>query len=319
MSDQAAWACRPADSWRRPTTGRVASWARSGSCGLRRPGPWRRHESTSSRPSSRTFERDGARWTDKATGEKYRVLKSAVLESPDPKRCASTFVVADNLVVFLLREDEKGVVNSIEIGEVGGRLAGAGERMATPGVGGDDPMNEYHRKRLTAIGRRNDRFLLDPSHWDERDWREHRRGERERRDARRRNVQYQPVDPQPIAAVPLPRLASGFTSRGARSDVIDELLAKHLGPRRWWELRADKAAVLAPGSAASTRHTCGNEMPPYTWALVRCAPRTRGGGGVVLPRTPSLPDSMEVRCRLAQPSSHVTRSPPPRRRPNRSR
>lgn len=84
------------------------------------------------------FERNGTRWIDKGTGEPYRVVRAAVLESLDPKRHASVFVVADNLLWFLKREGEESVVDSVEIGEVGGRQVSGREPISTlPNWGGD--------------------------------------------------------------------------------------------------------------------------------------------------------------------------------------
>ena len=58
-------------------------------------------------------------------GQAYRVQRAAVLESLDPRRHASTFCVADGLLVFLRREGE----DSVEIGEVVGRVASGNELL----------------------------------------------------------------------------------------------------------------------------------------------------------------------------------------------
>ena len=76
--------------------------------------------------------------------------------------------------------------------------------------------------------------------WDARDWRVHKAEERQHRLESLREMRYQRLDEVPIAVIPQPPLPRGFTlhpkprgpSRGARSDAVDKLLDKHVGPRR---------------------------------------------------------------------------------------
>jgi hypothetical protein len=94
------------------------------------------------------FETSGRVWTDRGSGQRYRLVHSQPLASPKPDKIADIFLVRDGYLVFLVRENRDDA-ETAELGAVGGRQASG---------------RSHEQRRLRLARNRRQRELYGPAH-----------------------------------------------------------------------------------------------------------------------------------------------------------
>jgi hypothetical protein len=80
--------------------------------------------------SEHDFAREGKAWIDRASGLAYKRVRSNPLLAADPKATGvSTFLVADDAMIFLKADEPDPVAERRVLGEVGARAAAGPEPL----------------------------------------------------------------------------------------------------------------------------------------------------------------------------------------------